>query len=288
VIWVLLVAAALLGWALAKLPQWVALTVLGVSVVLAAGSFYFGGVERASGPLVAYALAMGLLVPAGSVIVRSSRVAPSLRKRVPVGARSPMEQRRRRTTTKGGGPGVEVAGDGEALEIPGYEVLEKVGSGGMASVYRARRADGQVVALKVPMEQYVADAKFIRRFHREAEVAQRLNHVNIVRTFEHGSLGTQHFMAMEFVDGRALEGYIEGGDLTIDLSVHVMRRVAEALQHIHQAGIIHRDIKPANVMIVRGGVSGEGEDMTVRDDAIKLMDFGIAGGKVLSDRKSVV
>jgi serine/threonine-protein kinase len=282
VIWGLLVAAILLGWLLAKLPQWIALTVLGVSVVLAAGSFYFGGVERASGPLVVYALAMGLLVPAGTVLARSSRVAPALRKRVPAGARAPAEQRRRRTTTKGGGPGVVVAGSGEALEIPGYEVLEKVGSGGMASVYRARRADGQVVALKVPMEQYVADAKFIRRFHREAEVAQRLNHVNIVRTFEHGSLGTQHFMAMEYVDGRALEGYIESGELSIDLSVQVMRRVAEALQHIHQAGIIHRDIKPANVMIVRGGVSGEGADLKVRDDAIKLMDFGIAGGKVLS------
>ena len=281
-IWVLLVAAALLGWLLARLPQWISLTVLGLSVVLAAGSFYFGGVDRASGPLVVYALVMGLLVPAGTVLVRSSRVAPSVRKRVPVGARAPMEQRGRRTTTKGGGPGVVVAGNGEALEIPGYEVLEKVGSGGMASVYRARRADGQIVALKVPMEQYVADAKFIRRFHREAEVAQRLNHVNIVRTFEHGSLGTQHFMAMEFVDGRALEGYIESGDLTIDLSVQVMRRVAEALQHIHQAGIIHRDIKPANVMIVRGGVSGEGASLSVRDDAIKLMDFGIAGGKVLS------
>jgi eukaryotic-like serine/threonine-protein kinase len=79
------------------------------------------------------------------------------------------------------------------------------------------------VALKVPMEQYVADAKFIRRFHREAEVAQRLDHVNIVRTFEHGSLGPQHYMAMEYVDGRSLEGYIEAGELTIDLSVAIMR-----------------------------------------------------------------
>ena len=88
----------------------------------------------------------------------------------------------------------------DAADIPGYELLEKVGSGGMASVYRARRKnDGQIVALKIPMEQFVADAKFIRRFHREAEVAQRLNHVNIVRTYEHGAIGVQHYMVMEFV-----------------------------------------------------------------------------------------
>ncbi|MDF1522205.1 MAG: protein kinase [Trueperaceae bacterium] len=279
-IWVLLVAAVLGGFLLARTPQWVALTVLGVSVILAAGSLYFGGLDRAIGPLLAYALAMGLLVPAGRLVARSTRVALSRRERVQPGVRPPPERRRRPTTR--GPAAVEVTGVGEALEIPGYEVLEKIGSGGMASVYRARREDGQVVALKVPMEQYVADAKFIRRFHREAEVAQRLNHMNIVRTYEHGSLGTQHFMAMEYVDGRSLEGFIEGGDLTIDLSVKIMRRVADALKHIHQAGIIHRDIKPANVMIVRNGVSESDGGHQVRDDAIKLMDFGIAGGKVLS------
>src|SRR5690606_31506590 len=135
------------------------------------------------------------------------------------------------------------------------------GSGGMASVYRGRRkSDGQIVALKLPMEQYVADAKFIRRFHREAEVAQRLDHVNIVRTYEHGSLGVRHYMVMEYVDGRSLESYIEGGELDAELSVEVMKLVVNALIHIHSAGIIHRDIKPANIMILRGGLyPGDGQ-----------------------------
>ncbi len=268
------VAAAVL---LARTPQWVLLTLMGLSVILAGGSLYLGGLERAIGPLIAYGLALGLLVPAGAVAYRNSRVAPAKRKPV----RPPVT--RLRTLTKGGDP-VLLPSNGEALSIPGFETLEKVGSGGMASVYKARRMqDGQMVALKVPMEQYVADAKFIRRFHREAEVAQRLDHVNIVRTFEHGSLGPQHYMAMEFVDGRSLEGYVESGELTPELSVAVMRRVAIALQHIHSAGIIHRDIKPANIMILRGGISDlPGGGKQLRDEAVKLMDFGIAGGKVLS------
>ncbi|TVR90948.1 MAG: hypothetical protein EA416_10455 [Trueperaceae bacterium] len=275
-----LVALALVAMLLlARVPQWLLLALLGLSVFLAGASLYLGGLERAIGPLIAYALALGLLVPAGAVAYRNSRVAPAKRKPV----RQQLEARKRRTLTKGGDP-VVVPGGGEALAIPGYEILEKVGSGGMASVYRAKRAqDGQLVALKVPMEQYVADAKFIRRFHREAEVAQRLDHVNIVRTFEHGSLGPQHYMAMEFVDGRSLEGYIEGADLTIELSVAVMQRVAAALQHIHSAGIIHRDIKPANIMILKGGISRAPDGSALlRDEAVKLMDFGIAGGKVLS------
>ena len=130
------------------------------------------------------------------------------------------------------------------------------------------------------MEQYVADAKFIRRFHREAEVARRLDHVNIVKTFDHGTLGVKHYMAMEFVDGRSLEGYIEAGELDAEFSVDIMQLVVQALQHIHSAGIIHRDIKPANIMILRGGV--QETRPRVRPDAVKLMDFGIAGGKVLS------
>jgi len=278
--WALLAGALLLGWLLSRLPTWITLLLLGLSVVLAGYAVMLGGLERATAPLIAYALTLGLLVPAVSVVVRSPRVAPPRRQ-----AATRRERRidlTRRSATKSGG-GVEVAGDGEAVDIPGFKVLEKVGSGGMASVFKARRhSDGQVVALKVPMEQYVADAKFIRRFHREAEVAQRLNHVNIVRTFEHGSLGTQHYMAMEFVDGRSLEGFIEAGELTIDLSAQIMSLVVEALQHIHQAGIIHRDIKPANVMVVSGGVTEGPDGPQVRPDSVKLMDFGIAGGRVLS------
>ena len=207
-----------------------------------------------------------------SSVQQSSRIAPARRKR-------PKNKKPKMGIASSQGA---AAASFNTIGVPGYEVLEKVGSGGMASVYRAKReADGKTVALKIPMEQYVADAKFIRRFHREAEVAQRLDHENIVRTFEHGSAGTKHFMSMEFVDGRSLEGYVESGEMTTDLSVEVMKAVAKALRHIHSVGIIHRDIKPANIMIIKDGLI-PGDRPRLKSHAVKLMDFGIAGGKILS------
>jgi serine/threonine-protein kinase len=254
------VAAALVAW---RAPVWVHLLVLALAGLVATGVMSLSGLDRAGAPLLVTALALGLLVPASAAPGRHARVAPP--------------KKRSQRPTSGGGDG----GGFEGVEVPGFDILEKVGSGGMASVFRARRrSDGTVVALKVPMEQYVADAKFIRRFHREAEVAQRLDHPNIVRTYEHGALGVQHYMAMEFVDGRSLESFIEAKELDVDLCVDVMKRVVEALQNIHSAGIIHRDIKPGNIMIVKGGLR-DGRPR-VDPDAVKLMDFGIAGGKVMT------
>ncbi len=176
----------------------------------------------------------------------------------------------------------------EREDIPGYELLEAVASGGMATVYRGRRkADGRIVAVKVPVERYLEDAKFVRRFHREAELAKRLDHPGVVRVLDHGGAGDKHYLVMEFIDGRSLESYIAGGDLSsgfspaagIALSTRIVIRVAEALMHIHAAGIVHGDIKPANIMIVPGAVT---KDAEVAPGAVKVMDFGIAEGKVLS------
>jgi len=261
------VAAALLA-ALLRAPAWLSIGLLAVAAGLTGVALVLGGMDRALAPLVLTALAIGLIVPSGVHAARSARVAPPKGKRKGAAAQAKAK--------------ASPTSNFDNTEIPGYELLEKVGSGGMASVYRARRkSDGQIVALKIPMEQFVADAKFIRRFHREAEVAQRLNHVNIVRTYEHGAIGAQHYMVMEYVDGRSLEGYIESGELDIQLGIDIMKRVVRALQHIHSAGIIHRDIKPANVMIVRGGIRNDREPRLL-PEAVKLMDFGIAGGKVLS------
>lgn len=266
-LWLLMAASVLLIVSLLQAPTWVKTTIFAIGALLVAGLLALGGADRALAPVALFALALGLLVTTGQSTSRRTRVAPRKRKE------SAKVSRRRGTHGSAGF---------DPMEVPGYEILEKVGSGGMASVYRARKlAGGQTVALKIPMEQYVADAKFIRRFHREAEVAQRLNHVNIVRTFEHGSLGIKHYMVMEFVKGRSLESYVEAGELDADLSVDIMALVVSALQHIHSVGIIHRDIKPANIMILEGGIRHD-QEPRLAPDAVKLMDFGIAGGKVLS------
>ncbi len=262
---------ALIGFLLLLRIGGLARVVFGaVSVLLVIGLLLTSGPERAVAPLIVLGFALALLLPGPAPVARrrnASRVAP---------------RRTRRSTSAGNARKSRATPAFEELDVPGYEILERVGSGGMAMVYRARRkSDGEIVALKLPMEQYVADAKFIRRFHREAEVAQRLDHENIVRTFEHGSQGVKHFMAMEFVDGRSLESYIDARELDIPLSADIMRLVADALMHIHDAGIIHRDIKPANIMILRGGMM-PGPGPRLKSDAVKLMDFGIAGGKVLS------
>src|SRR5690554_382297 len=283
--WTILPLAGIAYVVMLRLPALARVTFLVLGTLTFAGLLAISGADRALPALV-------LLVFGGMLLLRSepvpatrsvaSRVAPRRghRPSVTTTAKRPKTSRSSRGTRS---PQQIATGSGfEEIDVPGYEVLERVGSGGMASVYRARRkSDGRIVALKIPMEQFVADAKFIRRFHREAEVAQRLNHVNIVRTYEHGAIGAQHYMVMEYVDGRSLEGYIEASELDIELGIDIMKRVVRALQHIHSAGIIHRDIKPANVMIVRGGIR---EDRVPRllPEAVKLMDFGIAGGKVLS------
>ena len=261
------VAMLALLWVMLRLPLWLNITLAALLSLPMLALAFSGGDERSLLPLLVLALAAGVLVPPSPTVQSASKVAPA-------------QNRARKKQTPLGSVGQD--GGLEPVEVPGYEVLEKVGSGGMASVYRARRkSDGKTIALKIPMEQYVADAKFIRRFHREAEVAQRLDHPNIVHTFEHGSVGVKHFMAMEFVDGRSLEAYVEGEDLDTDLSVEVMKAVVRALQHIHSVGIIHRDIKPANIMILKTGILAT-SPLRLDPNAVKLMDFGIAGGKVLS------
>ena len=233
-----------------------------------------GGITRSIAPAILCGLGLSVFIP------NRSRDASSYLK----DSKTPKRRRPHAATTisRSRVTGKTATEEVITVEVPGYDILEKIGSGGMASVYKGQRhSDNQIVALKVPMEQYVADAKFIRRFHREAEVALRLNHRNIVRTFDHGSQGVKHFMAMEFLEGRSLEDYITDNELNMDVSVGIMNLVIDALDHIHTADIVHRDIKPANIMILKDSIRPDKEPM-LTPDAVKLMDFGIASGKMLA------
>lgn len=161
-----------------------------------------------------------------------------------------------------------------------YDIQEKVGIGGMATVYKGRsKKDGRLVALKIPQEKYIGDPRFVRRFHREAELLAHLDHPGIVKVYDHGNQGDTHYIAMEFLDGEGLDRLIENKRLGIRSIVEVMSRVAEALQHIHAQGIIHRDIKPGNIMVLKNAVRDDG---SVDPRGVRLMDFGIAAGKVLT------
>jgi hypothetical protein len=185
------------------------------------------------------------------------------------------------------GDTVALGAEGEPLlQVRGFRVVELLGQGGMARVYRAEReSDGSVVALKVPTDAYIADAKFIRRFHQEAELAQRFDHPNVVRTFEHGSNGLQHHMAMEFVDGVVLEELLETGPLELEAALQVLHQLALGLEHIHQRQVIHRDVKAGNVMVTRAALARLRSGLPLEPGSVKLMDFGIAAaGPRISSR----
>jgi eukaryotic-like serine/threonine-protein kinase len=146
-----------------------------------------------------------------------------------------------------------------------YAVLERVGVGGMAEVYRARdELLGREVALKVLSERFSNDPSFVERFRREAQSAANLSHPNIVSLYDYGSDQGSSYIVMELIDGRSLSDILEQeGRLLPERAAEIGADVAKALDRAHKAGIVHRDIKPGNIMITRTGQT-------------KVTDFGIA------------
>ena len=231
-----------------------------------------GSVARAQGLLVC-ALALSgsaALSLGGERAPRREGVGRKAVKVTRTAAPPPPKNPTRRTVTLSGSPEAKFAD---------YDLLDRIGIGGMGSIYRARRKqDGRTVALKVPQEKYLADAKFIKRFYREAEVLKRFNHPNIVRVYDYRSQGDEYYIAMEFLDGESLEAVLEDRQLAYAETVQIIRSLADALRHIHAQNVVHRDIKPANVMVLRNAI----QDGKLREGGVKLMDFGIAVGKVLT------
>ena len=146
-----------------------------------------------------------------------------------------------------------------------YAVLEPVGSGGMAEVYRARdELLGRDVAVKVLNDRLSRDKSFVERFKREAQSAANLNHPNIVSLYDYGSDEGAYYIVMEFIEGKALgEMVAESGPFLPERAAEITADVAAALERAHSSGIVHRDIKPNNIMVTTGGQT-------------KVTDFGIA------------
>lgn len=146
-----------------------------------------------------------------------------------------------------------------------YKILEKVGTGGMASVYKAQDILlDRIVAVKILHSKYGNDHDFVVRFRQEAQAAAKLSHPNIVNIYDVGYDENVHYIVMEFVRGETLKEYIEKhGHLPINTSIQIAFDIGEALENAHANGIVHCDIKPHNILVTETG-------------RIKVADFGIA------------
>ena len=146
-----------------------------------------------------------------------------------------------------------------------YELLEVIGVGGMAVVYKAMcHRLNRLVAIKILKDEYSNDEEFRRRFHGESQAVAMMSHPNIVNVFDVSNTDGLNYIVMELIDGITLKQYMEKkGILSWRETLHFSMQIAKALEHAHSRGIIHRDIKPHNVMILKDG-------------SVKVADFGIA------------
>ena len=150
------------------------------------------------------------------------------------------------------------------MQIDSYRIEAPVARSGMATIYRAVDVrDNRVVALKIPHPDMEADPVLYDRFQRESDIGEKLNHPRIMRVFG-GEQRSRVYMVMEWCEGRLLRDILNEGRIAPDRAVRITLAVLEALEYIHDNGVVHRDLKPENIMVDA-------------DDNVKLIDFGIAG-----------
>jgi serine/threonine protein kinase len=154
--------------------------------------------------------------------------------------------------------------------MPGYELLEELGRGGMGVVYKARHAGlDRLVAVKVLPTESSPEPAFAERFAREARALARLNHPNIIAIYDYGQDGGRSYFIMEYVEGSNLRQRLHAGPVPPAEVLSITAQICDALQYAHDEGIIHRDIKPENILLDKRG-------------RVKVADFGIA--KLLTHR----
>jgi tRNA A-37 threonylcarbamoyl transferase component Bud32 len=155
-------------------------------------------------------------------------------------------------------------GRGTKNAIEGYEILGKLGQGGMGVVYKARQLSlDRVVAIKILLRKQSADKEGVERFFREARAVARLQHPNVVTGFDVGFSNGLYYYSMEFLDGESLHQRLRRGPLPWREALNVLRQAAAALDHAHRHGLVHRDVKPGNLILLKDGT-------------VKLADLGMA------------
>ena len=152
-----------------------------------------------------------------------------------------------------------------AQQIPGFQILGKLGQGAMATVFKAKQLSlDRTVAIKVLPKRLSENQEFVDRFYREGRAAARLNHPNIVQAIDVGEAGGYHYFVMEFIDGDTVYDHVSGGRPYAESeALRIILQTAYALEHAHARGFIHRDVKPKNIMITKDG-------------EVKLADMGLA------------
>lgn len=159
----------------------------------------------------------------------------------------------------------EDSGVRPAQQIPGYQILNKLGAGAMATVYRARQLSlDRIVAIKVLPRRMSQDAEFVERFYREGRAAAKLNHNNIVQAIDVGEAGGFHYFVMEYVEGCTVYDELADGKVFSESeTLAIAVQTTQSLLHAHERGLVHRDVKPKNIMLTR-------------DRVAKLADMGLA------------
>ncbi len=158
-------------------------------------------------------------------------------------------------------PGENLAG----RTIAGYHLLERIGEGGTAEVYRAQHPERGPCAFKLLRPRLAGDPTAVKRFLREAAYGSRVQHPGVVPTYEYGEADSRYYLALEWAEGEPLADFLHRtGRLAPGVVASLVRQLASALEAAHQSGIIHRDLKPENIMY------------NPATESVKLLDFGIA------------
>ena len=151
------------------------------------------------------------------------------------------------------------------IEIPGYNILEKIGSGGMGIIYKAKQLSmDRIVALKILNDRYSVNTEFVDRFIREARAAGKLNHPNVIHVHDISKSNGRHYFSMEYIDGSSIKEVLRAEKrIDIKRALDIILQTSKALEFAHENRIVHRDIKPDNIMLTKEGI-------------VKIADLGIA------------
>jgi serine/threonine protein kinase len=172
-------------------------------------------------------------------------------------------------------------GHTEGFFLHEYRILDRIGRGRMAGVYKAVHELGQTVAIKVLPPSKAQNPELWARFRREARLALRLQHPNVVRSYHVGEAGGAHFLVMEYLEGETLEEVLRRqGKLSAAAAVRLIYQALLGLQHLHELGLVHRDLKPANLMLV----SAASADDSFAHATVKILDIGL--GRVSVDERA--